>query len=251
MSQYPQGPQQYGPHGYYYPPQPPPPRKSSTPLILLVLGIFIVVVAVSAGVLVAINRSTVTAEPTTSATPRTSKTVRTAGTGDETEETAEPEETVRAAGTGDETEETAAPAEGAQRLGRAIELHGIAPETVVQVTARRIIAPARPANQYIVPKAGSQYIAVELILKNVGEKLYNDAPTNSGKLIDVDGQQYNAAFAEVRDGVSLNGMVTVSVGDSRKGVLVYEVPKGTKLAKYQFVLDSGYGKDQGEWMING
>ncbi|MEO3862459.1 DUF4352 domain-containing protein [Acrocarpospora sp. B8E8] len=236
MSQYPQGPQQYGPPGYYYPPQPPP-RKSSTPLILLVLGIFIVVVAVSAGVLVAINRSTVTAEPTTSATPRTSKTVKTAGTGDETEETAEPEE-------------TAAPAEGAQRLGRAIELHGIAEETVVQVTVRRIIAPARPANQYIVPKAGSQYIAVELILKNVGEKLYNDAPTNSGKLIDVDGQQYNAAFAEVRDGVSLNGMVTVSVGDSRKGVLVYEVPKGTKLAKYQFVLDSGYGKDQGEWVIN-
>ncbi|GAA0993159.1 hypothetical protein GCM10009555_083320 [Acrocarpospora macrocephala] len=235
MSQYPQGPQGYGPPGYYYPPPPPPPRKSSTPLILLVLGIFIVVVAVSAGVLVAINRSTVTAEPTTSATPRTSKTVKTAGTGDETEE----------------PQETAAPAEGARRLGQAIELHGIAEETVVQVTARRIIAPARPANQYIVPKEGSQYIAVELVLKNVGEKLYNDAPTNSGKLIDVDGQQYNAAFAEVRDGVSLNGMVTVSVGDSRRGVLVYEVPKGTKLAKYQFVLDSGYGKDQGEWVING
>lgn len=234
MSQYPQGPQPYGPPGYYYPPQPPPPRKSSTPLILLVLGIFIVVVAVSAGVLVAISRSTVKAGPTTSTTPRTSETVETAGT----EETAEPQE-------------TAAPAEGSQRLGRAIELHGIAEETVVQVTARRIIVGARPANQYIVPKAGSQYIAVELVLKNVGEKLYNDAPTNSGKLIDVDGQAYNAAFADVRDGVSLTGTVTVSVGDSRKGVLVFEVPKGTKLDKFQFVLDSGYGQDQGEWLING
>ncbi|GIH27981.1 hypothetical protein Aph01nite_62910 [Acrocarpospora phusangensis] len=233
MSQYPQGPQQYGPPGYYYPPQGPPPRKSSTPLILLSIGIFIVVVAVSVGVLVAINRSTV-ATPETSATPRDKSASETRGTD---EKTAAPEET-----------ET--PAGGTRRLGRTIELHGIVAETVVQVTARRIIVGARPANQYIVPKAGSQYIAVELVLKNVGQKLYNDAPTTSGKLIDVDGQQYNAAFAEVLDGVALTGLVTVSVGDTRKGVLVYEVPKGTKLAKFQFVLDSGYGKDQGEWMID-
>ncbi|GAA0391580.1 hypothetical protein Acor_18380 [Acrocarpospora corrugata] len=229
MSQYPQGPQQYGPPGYYYPPQPPP-RKSSAPLILLVIAIFVVVVGVSAGVLVAIGRTagdTPVAAATKTGTP--TKTVDT---------TAEPEE-------------TEAPRGGTQRLGRTIELHGIQDTTVVRVMATRVIAGARPANQYITPKSGYQYIAVELLLKNVGEDLYNDAPTNSGKLIDADGQQYSATYAEVHDGVALNGLVTISSGDSRKGVLVFEVPRRTKLTRFQFVLNSGYGKDQGVWSIPG
>ncbi|MEO3889520.1 hypothetical protein [Nonomuraea sp. B5E05] len=50
------------------------------------------------------------------------------------------------------------------------------------------------------------------------------------------GQQYRSSFHDVREGQSFGGSSTIHVRDTRKGVIVYEVPEGAKPAKFQYAL---------------
>ncbi|WP_214109820.1 DUF4352 domain-containing protein [Acrocarpospora catenulata] len=230
MSQYgPPGPPQYGPSGYYYPP-PPPPRRSNTALILLVVVMVLAIVGASFGVIYAIRK---TDESSSGTATRPNVT-------ESAPETTEPVETELAVKPSDPP--------GPRRLGDIIRLHGIEDDLLMAVKVTKVIN-ATPANQYIQPKQGYQYVAVELIIKNIGKATYSDAPSNSGLLIDADDQQHRSTYGEVLEGAALNGLVKVSPGDTRKGVLVFEIPRRTKLTTFQFTLNSGFAKEQGEWSI--
>ncbi|MER6829532.1 DUF4352 domain-containing protein [Streptosporangium sp. NPDC000563] len=74
------------------------------------------------------------------------------------------------------------------------------------------------------------------------------SPSNGAMLIDTEGQQYRTTYGDIQEGVSFAGSVTMSSGDSRKGVLVFEVPKTMKIKKLQFALDSGFADHKGEWL---
>ncbi|GAA5043975.1 hypothetical protein HNP84_004528 [Thermocatellispora tengchongensis] len=64
---------------------------------------------------------------------------------------------------------------------------------------------------------------------------------------DAEGQQFRPALlAEIGEGVSL-GSVTIAEGDTRKGVIVFEVPQSAVIARFQLALDSGFAGQTGEW----
>ncbi|MFC4534723.1 DUF4352 domain-containing protein [Sphaerisporangium dianthi] len=118
-----------------------------------------------------------------------------------------------------------------------------------KVTVTKVTQRATPSNQFLKPKTGNRYVAVELRLANKGRAVYDDAPSNGAKLIDSEGQQYNTTFGEISEGVVLSA-VTVSPGDSRKGVLLFEIPASVKPAKFQFGLNSGFADQKGEWILS-
>ncbi|WP_062429741.1 DUF4352 domain-containing protein [Herbidospora daliensis] len=147
------------------------------------------------------------------------------------------------------TESQPAPAGGPVALGSAVTLHGMDSDLQVDATVSQVFDPATPANDFIKPDAGSRWVAVELQLKNTGTAVYSDAPGNGLKLIDTQGQQYSQTFGEVKEGVTLSS-ITANPGDSRKGVILFEVSKDAELATLQFALNSGFADEKGEWTIS-
>ncbi|WP_204039338.1 DUF4352 domain-containing protein [Acrocarpospora phusangensis] len=142
-----------------------------------------------------------------------------------------------------------APADAPAGVGDTITLHGSDSGLEVAATVVQIFDPATPVSDYIRPDSGARWVAVELLLKNTGTAVYDDSPSNGLNLIDTEGQQYSDTFGDVREGVDLSS-ITVGPGDSRKGVVVFEVPKGVKLAKLQLALNSGFAREKGEWTIS-
>jgi len=213
---------------------PPPPRKSNAPIIILAVGAALLFLFGGCAVFFVVASSD---RPTvaTTAAPEASTAV---AEDDTTQPSAE------------ESAAPSAPQEDATQAatGGTLSLQGLDPGLRVDVTVTKVIANATPANQFLEPKAGNRFVAVELRLVNKGQAVYEDSPSNGAILIDEEGQQYRPVFAEVREGVSL-GSVTVNSGDSRKGVIVYEMPDGARPAKFQFALNSGFARQKGEWKI--
>ncbi|MGP4095486.1 DUF4352 domain-containing protein [Nonomuraea sp. KM90] len=134
-------------------------------------------------------------------------------------------------------------------VGGAITLEGMDPGLKMQVTVTRVVDPAT-GEQFSKPQTGNRLVAIELTLTNAGEAVYSDSPTNGAMLIDGEGQQYRTSFQTVQEGQSFGGSATINKGDSRKGVIVFEVPDGAKLAKLQFGLNSGFADQKGEWTLS-
>jgi hypothetical protein len=136
------------------------------------------------------------------------------------------------------------------KVGGTITLQGIKPTLKVAVTLNRFVSSATPAHDFMKPKAGNRFVAVQLTLANQGQDVYGDSPSNGALVIDEQGQQYRSTLYEVREGPSFGGSATINTGDSRKGMIVFEVPEGVKLAKFQFALDSGIARQKGEWALS-
>jgi hypothetical protein len=237
-------PQPYG-YGYQPPTSPPPPPQRNLGLILaLAIGIPLLLLGgCAAVVLVLADTGARTARETL---------VTEADEPNAVMPSQQPIESVPPA------EESSAPSAvepkndepATAAVGGTITLQGMDPGLKVKVTVTKLVNPATPAQDFMKPKAGNRFVAVEVTLENVGEAVYSDAPTNSGILIDGEGQQYRSTFSDVREGQGFGGTATINKGDSRKGVIVFEVPEGAKLAKFQFGLNSGFAQQKGEWTLN-
>lgn len=233
--QQPSGPQPYGygpPSGPYHQQPPPPPKRSNMPLILLLaIGLPLLLLGGCMAVVVVLGDSSQEAVIT-----------------NPDRRVAQPPAATQEAPA---QEQQSAPQEqaSAARIGEAITLTGTDPGLKVTVTLTRLIDPATSETSFLKPKAGSKFIAVELTLTNAGQAAYSDSPGNGAVLIDSEGQTWSRTFAQVREGRAF-GSVTMSGTDTRKGVLVYEVPESVKLAKFQLGLDSGFAEQKGEWALS-
>ncbi|MEU8275684.1 DUF4352 domain-containing protein [Microbispora bryophytorum] len=236
-------PQQYGqpaygpPPGYGYPPQPQPPKKSNTGLIVLaVIGGICLVLFAGCAALVALSGSSGPDVVTATAPADT-----TAAKPQQTTDDGQAE--------GQEQADTQGGAQQPAHVGGTLSLKGFQ-GLQVDVTVTKVELKATPANDFLKPKDGNRFVAIELKLDNKGQATYEDSPSNGAVVVDDQGQQYRTTFAEVKEGQAFQGSVTMSSGDSRKGVIVFEVPEGAKLAKLQFALNSGFSDQKGEWVLS-
>lgn len=139
---------------------------------------------------------------------------------------------------------------GAQaKIGDSITLTGAEDGLKLEVAVLKVVLPAKPKDEFNVPEPGNRFAAVQVRLKNVGSTAYDDSPGNGAQLIDAEDQQYDEALSEIALGTSIGASVKLAPGGSRKGYLVFEVPKKAKLSKFQFTLDSGFGPQAGEWLL--
>ena len=132
------------------------------------------------------------------------------------------------------------------RVGQAVTLEGT--DTKMRVTP--VSVKSVSGGEIDTATSGKRYVGVQLRLKNVGQKTYQDSPSNGAKLITRSGEQ---ADPTILTGGFCSGSFTsdtnIASGASRQGCIPFEVPKGQKLATFQFGLDSGFGPQTGEWRI--
>lgn len=134
-------------------------------------------------------------------------------------------------------------------IGDTITLKSSEDDLRLEVTVVKAVASAKPKDEFNVPEPGQRFAAVQIRLKNVGSTTYDDSPGNGAKLIDSEDQQYDETMGEVAHGPSIGSSVTLAPGGSRKGYLVFSVPKKAEIAMFQFALDSGFGPQTGEWLL--
>ncbi|MER7500434.1 DUF4352 domain-containing protein [Nonomuraea pusilla] len=218
----PQHPTQYG-YGYQ---QPPPPKRSNIGLILvLAIGIPLILLGGCGAVVLIVGDSTRDSVVTEADSPN-------AVMPSKQPSSAPPKKAEPSTAT----------------VGGSISLEGFE-GLKMSVTLTKLVDPAT-GGQYTSVKSGYRLVAVQLTLKNVGSTVYSDSPTNGAFLIDADDQQYQTSFQDVQEGQGFGGQATINAGDSRKGVIVFEVPKSAKLAKFQFALNSGFADQKGEWTLS-
>ena len=132
------------------------------------------------------------------------------------------------------------------KVGSTITLKGNDSGEQMDVTLLSVVSPAH-AGPYETPEAGKQYVGVQIKLTNSGTTAYSDSPSNGAALLDASDVGYQADIGVVEPDI---GSPKIAPGASQIGFLSFQVPKGTRLAKFQFTLDSGFGPDTGEWTIN-
>lgn len=250
--QQPQQPYGYPPqHGYGYQPPtspPPPPRRNLGLILTLAIGIPLLLLGGCAAVVLVLSdaggRESIVTEadspnvvvptraPDSSAPPAE----------EDTAATAQPAE--------QPTEEPSQKEQSAAAVGGSITLEGMDPGLKMKVTVNQVFNPATPAEDFMKPKTGTKFVAVQLTLSNVGQAVYDSAPSNGAYVIDSEGQQYQTTYARVREGQGFDGAATINAGDARKGVIIFAVPESAKLVKFQYGLNSGFANQKGEWTLS-
>ncbi|MFI6986047.1 DUF4352 domain-containing protein [Embleya sp. NPDC050154] len=118
----------------------------------------------------------------------------------------------------------------------------------VDVTLVKLVDPASSSNQFLKPKAGNRYVAVQWKIANNGDAPITDTPNFGSHLIDTDGQQFGNTFGETSAGPAFPPSVSIPPGGSRLGYVTYEVPTGSKITTIQLQV-SMMSTVTGQWNV--
>ncbi|MBF8186346.1 DUF4352 domain-containing protein [Nonomuraea sp. K274] len=238
------GPQPQHPgYGYQPPtsPPPPPPRRNLGLILALAIGIPLMLLGGCAAVVLVLSdtggRESIVTEadsPNVAAPTRAP------------DSSAPAAEEDRAAA----TEQPAQQEQSIAAVGGSITLEGMDPGLKMKVTLNQVFNPATPAEDYMKPDTGTKLVALQLTLSNVGQAVYDGAPSNGANVIDSEGQQYQSTYARIREGQGFDGAARINAGDARKGVILFAVPESAKLVKFQYGLNSGFANQKGEWTLS-
>ncbi|MFK4071563.1 DUF4352 domain-containing protein [Streptomyces sp. NPDC029674] len=135
-------------------------------------------------------------------------------------------------------------------IGSTLSLTGISGGERLDVTAVKVVDPARTTNEFLAPDPGNRYVAVQFRLENTGTAPYKDSPTNGAALVDTDGQRFDAELvAETNAGASFPAIVSISPDDTALGFITFELPTDARPEQLQFSMNSGFSDDVGEWSL--
>ncbi|BAJ30445.1 MULTISPECIES: DUF4352 domain-containing protein [Kitasatospora] len=136
------------------------------------------------------------------------------------------------------------------KTGDTIALKGTEKGNTADVTVVKVVDNAKGADEYTRPAAGKRYVTVQFRIKATGTAAYSDSPHNSAKLVDSQGQNFEATIAETDAGPEFPVPLAIAPGDSALGCVTFEVPADAKLDKAQFTLDSGFAQQAGQWKLS-
>ena len=119
----------------------------------------------------------------------------------------------------------------------------------VRVIPTRVIEPV-PAGEFDQPEAGKRFVGVQLILQNVGDKVYDDSPSNGAILLT--GPNEKADTAILNEGpcsLKFGSNTKIAPGSRREGCVPFHVPRGAQPKTFEFSLDSPVGPKTGRWSV--
>ncbi|MFD0529679.1 DUF4352 domain-containing protein [Kitasatospora arboriphila] len=134
------------------------------------------------------------------------------------------------------------------KVGDTIALKGFEKTTTADVTVVKVVDNAEGEDEFSKPADGKRFVSVQFRIKPTG-KAYSDAPANSAKLLDAQGQSFTTSLYDTKAGQGFSGSVNIAPGESGLGFLTFEVPKDAVLDKVQFTLDSGMADQTGQWKL--
>ena len=134
-------------------------------------------------------------------------------------------------------------------VGDSITLRGGEDGEKIKVKVNKVIDPLT-GGEFDQPSAGKRYVGIEITLKNVGKTTYSDSPSNGAHLIGTNDRQFDSTILSGGPcGDEFSASAKIAPGDRRVGCIPFEVGKQAKLKKFQFALSSGFGPDNGEWIL--
>jgi hypothetical protein len=145
--------------------------------------------------------------------------------------------------------EQAASKAPAAKVGDTLGLRGTEGNSKLDVTVKKVVDPAQPADEYQEPGSGKRWVGAQFELVNTGSKAYADAPSNGAQVADTDGQRFQATIGDITAGPSMTAETKIAPGGKALGWIVFEVPKNVKLSEVQFAMDSGFADQTGQWKI--
>ncbi|MFC8202152.1 DUF4352 domain-containing protein [Streptomyces sp. NPDC057298] len=137
----------------------------------------------------------------------------------------------------------------AAAVGETLNLTGNESSEALAVTVVKVVDPAAAENEYSTPAPGKRFVAVQFRLENTGSEVYSDAPSNGARLVDTEGQQFEATYQGTSVGPGFPGSVTIAPGDTGLGFIAFEVPANSATSKVQFTMNSGFSANTGQWDI--
>lgn len=133
-------------------------------------------------------------------------------------------------------------------LGTTVNLAGMDAGSKTAVTALAVVDPATSADD--TPAAGNRYVAVQFRIRNIGTRVYDDAPDNSASLVVAGGRTYEAVTVySVAAGPLVPATVTMQPGKDVTGYTVFELPSSAKVVAIHFTMDSGYADQTANWSV--
>lgn len=113
------------------------------------------------------------------------------------------------------------------------------------VKVRQVIGNAVGKGGFDTPRKGERFVAVGLVMKNLGDTPYLDSPEYGAQVVDDTGQGYDPTIASVTAGAGFARTVRLRRGQARAGFIVFAVPKTATLTMVRYTL----AHDRGEWRI--
>jgi hypothetical protein len=119
-------------------------------------------------------------------------------------------------------------------IGTAVAVPAMRSRPSLEVTAGRPVL-TRSTVPGIHPSEGQVLVAVPLSIENTGHRSWHS--TDDVRMQATDGQGFtyssDPGYTSVASGYTLPSTMTVRAGDTRRGVVVFEVPRGTRVAKVE------------------
>ena len=122
---------------------------------------------------------------------------------------------------------------------------------VYRVTLAEVIDPANGENQFSVPGVGKRFVGLVFRVKALTGSPKDEDANNDAVVIGGNGQNYSADF----DGIAgytnfAHGVIHVSPGETVKGSVTFQLPKGVTVSKVQWTALSGFGSTV-VWIVHG
>ncbi len=125
-------------------------------------------------------------------------------------------------------------------IGTTVSVPGTSSHPTLDVRAERAVL-ATSADPGIQPQADHQLLAVPLSVHNAGEEPWRPETGLTAVLYDNDGQPFSSdpAYTHVSAGRTLPAGLTLPPGRTVRRVLVFEVPRGTRVGKVHLTVGRG------------
>jgi Domain of unknown function (DUF4352) len=144
---------------------------------------------------------------------------------------------------------TATPKPHKPRIGDHLSLDGNDAGEQLRVKVLRVIDPVE-TGEFDEADSGKRFVGVEVRLTNTGSTTYDDSTSNSATLIYSGDRQADATLVSDGECSGDFDQVKIRPGGRRTGCIPFEVPVGKRPRLFQFVLDSGFADEVGEWRLH-
>ena len=103
-----------------------------------------------------------------------------------------------------------------------------------EATLVQVVDPATSESQYLSPKPGNRFVAVQLRFVNISGQTTQGSPTFETTLVDDQGQRYSSTYSPIQGCQAFAGAGQLAPGETVLGCIAFEVPEGAHILSVKY-----------------
>jgi heme/copper-type cytochrome/quinol oxidase subunit 2 len=121
---------------------------------------------------------------------------------------------------------------------------------IYSVTAKQVIDPAQPADEFNTAPNGQHLVGVVFTIKATSSTV-NDAADNCATLMGSDGQAYDSTVSSIAGYNNTTTLIKLNAGESQTLAVVFQIPNGVKATTVKWTPNSGMADSTATWNVAG